>query len=162
MHALKLALTASALVMLLAFPVSSLSAEPQGELYWKVDGDTSDFYSLYNEDDPPTPYYGEYTYGAFDALDHACEQSTINGTYIDDKVRVIILISTEVTGYCRVMTGGYFLMKQMVLIIQPIFTVTANSVPRETHLPAQCRLLTQTTSVFPAKNNSRSFFLFFR
>ncbi|WP_339133413.1 MAG: hypothetical protein WGN25_12710 [Candidatus Electrothrix sp. GW3-4] len=108
MHALKLALTASALVMLLAFPVSSLSAEPQGELYWKVDGDTSDFYSLYNEDDPPTPYYGEYTYGAFDALDHACEQSTINGTYIDDKVRVIILISTEVTGYCRVMTGGLF------------------------------------------------------
>ena len=108
MTALRTALTVSALFALLAPPVSSLSAEPQGELYWKVDGDSSGFYSLYDEDDPPTPYYGNYTYGAFHALDHACEQSTINGTYIDNKVRVVILLSTEVTGYCRVMTGGLF------------------------------------------------------
>ncbi len=108
MIALRTVLAASALFTLFFLPVSSLSAEPQGELYWKVDGDTSGFYSLYDENDPPTPYYGEYTYGAFHALDNACELSTINGTYLDDKVRINILLPTEVKGYCRVMTGGLF------------------------------------------------------
>ncbi len=81
---------------------------PTGTLLWIVDGDVSGNYSLYDQNDPPTPYYNTYTYGAFNALDYSCEQSTINGTYIDDKVRTVIVLTTEVAGYCRVMTGGLF------------------------------------------------------
>ena len=88
---------------------SAFAQEPEGQLYWKVDGDTSGFFSLYDPNDPATPHYGTKTYGAYSAVDNACEASPGNGTYIDsNKVKFVIFLPARFEGYCRILTGGLF------------------------------------------------------
>lgn len=86
---------ALAVSFLFVFPLSSLSAEPQGELYWMVDSDLvhvtpQDTISLYNPSAPPNPFDGAITYGAWESIDKACSIYTENGTYRfdDDKPEI--------------------------------------------------------------------------